>query len=433
MQEGKHQNLDKVLEEHTGKVYELYQNKSNSFQKTFRLLFGFALLFLFIILIPFVTIRIIKERIDLRQEKLKIEIDQRQEVLNRYQNIQKAIEDFHENLKREPARLREFILSYPRTDIQFPMIPQQNLAQQQPIQTPSQQTDFIPVRISMNERVQLKVQRQFEEYDAILRRDVLEPIKSINNDSLVVIDMKSLEAGLDTLKNAFVTELDQNPSFWRSYDRKEGFYSTLDEKVQRFWDIHGSQIDEQSRLLQHQTDELQNIQNKLNDQLTKMKEQEKQIGARLQQIEFPFGKLPVGLTESIAVFPIILAIGFLVVASQLRETIRLRKSFHQLYQRKDPTKTVMDDQQIALIAPLWIDPESTNKQKLVRFIILSIPFLIFLTSCILIFYNWTIPGFFAYADRLNWWLYGGLYLLSLVIFIYEYRQIFNELKGYSNN
>ncbi len=433
MQEGKDNNLEKVLEEHTGKVYELYQNKSNSFQKIFRLLFSFALLFLFIILIPFVTIRFINERTALRQEKLKKDINQKQEILETYKNIQHAIEKVHSDLKKQPLKLRDFILSTPRSNLQLPMISQQNIMQQQPIQIPSQQADFVPETTSMNERVQLEVQRQFETYDKILRSDVLEPLKSLNNDMLVVIDLTSISLGLDSLKSDFTTELVQNPRFWETFNGKGGFYSTLDDRIQRFWDIHGSQIDHQSQVLQLQFNELQNTQKELNDQLNKMKEQEKQVAARLEQIEFPFGKLPVGLTESIAIFPIILAIGFLVVASQLREAIQLRKNFHQLYQRKDPTKTVLNDQQIALIAPLWIDPESPYKQKLVRLTILSIPFLIFIISCILIFYNWSIPGFFAYADQLNWWLYGGLYLLSLVIFIYGYRQIFNELSGYSSH
>lgn len=305
------------------------------------------------------------------------------------------------------------------------------MAQQQPIQIPAQQRDSVPETNSMNERVQQEVQRQFETYETILRSDVLEPLKSLNNDKLVVIDLTKISEGLDSLKKDFAAELARNPRFWETYGGKGGFYSTLDDKVQQFWNIHGSQIDEQSRLLQLQTNELQNIQTELNGQLNKMKEQEKQIETRLEQIEFPFGKLPVGLTESIAIFPILLAIGFFVVASQLRETIQLRKNFHQLYQRKDPTKSVVDNQQIALIAPLWIDPMDTHKQKLIRFTILSVPFLLFLVSCILIFYNWTIPGFFAYADRMNWWLYGGLYLISLVIFIYGYRQIFNEFHDYS--
>jgi hypothetical protein len=430
MQEAKDQNLEKILEEHTGKVYELYQNKSNSFQKTFRLLFSFALLFLFIILIPYITIRIINNRVELRQEKLKSEIGQKQDVMDIYKDVQNAIDKVHDDLMSRPQILHEIINSAHRGNVPTPLMPQRNFTAQQPIQTPLQQNDFIPVGTSINEWVQQEVQRQFKEYDMMLRRDVVKPLQSLNNDSLVLIDMKSIEAGLDTLKADFVAELSQDPRFWESYSRKEGFYSTLDEKVQHFWDIH---IDVPRRQIQQQFELLKHEKNELDVRLNKMKEQEKQVGARLEQIEFPFGKLPVGLTESIAIFPIILAIGFLVVASQLREAIQLRKSFHQLYQRKDLTKTVLDDQQIALIAPLWIDPESTNKQKLFRFAILSIPFLIFIISCVLIFYNWSIPGFFAYAAQLNWWLYGGMYLLSLMIFVYGFRQILNELRGYSSN
>lgn len=433
MQEAKDPNLDKILEEHTGKVYELYQNKSNSLQKTFRLLFSFTLLFLFIILIPYVTIRIINERLVWRQEKLKTEISQKQEILDTYKNVQDAINGLHTDLKNGPRKLRDFIYSSQRSNIQMPILPPPNMPEQQPIQSPQQQSEFYPEAISLDSRVQQEVQRQFESYDTILRKDVLEPIKSLNNDTLVVMDMKNIEAGLDTLKKDFAAELAQNPRFWETFSGKGGFYSTLDDRIHRFWQIHGSQIDAQNRLIQQQAVELQKIQQELDDRLKKMKDQEKQTVTRLEQIEFPFGKLPVGLTESIAIFPIILAIGFLVVASQLREAIQLRKSFHQLYQRKDPNRTVLNDQQIALIAPLWIDPESPNKQRLARLTVLSIPFLIFIISCILIFYNWSIPGFFAYADQLNWWLYGGLYVLSLVIFIYGYRQIFNELRGYASH
>lgn len=109
MQEGKDQNLEKILEEHTGKVYELYQNKSNSFQKTFRLLFSFALLFLFIIVIPFVSIKMISQKFDKRQIQLDQEISHRENLQKTYSNIKHGIDNLRKNLERGPDELILFI------------------------------------------------------------------------------------------------------------------------------------------------------------------------------------------------------------------------------------------------------------------------------------------------------------------------------------
>lgn len=430
MQEKNVPNLENVLEEHTRKVYELYQNKSSSFQKTFRLLFSFALLFLFIIVIPFVTIKVISQKVDKRQAQLGQEIGHRKNLQESYLKIKNGIDNLRINLARGPDELIAFIRELNQRQREI----QNGLNSNSLVQSPIQQMQGPVSTIQdKNQIVQDEVNQRFAEYQSIIEQEIIEPLRNLNNDTLVIIDSETTIKGLDTLKKTLASKLAENPRFWETIPGKESHYSGLEKEVDHFWRIHGAAIESQRLKLNNEIDILEKENTTVKNQIVMLENQSKQLDERLQQIEFPFGKLPVGLTESIAVFPIILAIGFLVIASQLREAIQLRKSFHQLYQRKDPTRRILDDQQIALIAPLWIDPESTSKQKLVRFTILTIPFLIFLISCILIFYNWTIPGFFAYADRLNWWLYGGLYLLSLGIFIYGYRQIFIELSGYSNN
>ncbi|HEX9971205.1 MAG TPA: hypothetical protein VGD14_03965 [bacterium] len=78
------QNLDKLVEEQTKQIYDLYQSNSKSFQNTFRILFSFALLFLFIILIPFISIKIINHRIIEQLKELPILIQQREEIIKSY-------------------------------------------------------------------------------------------------------------------------------------------------------------------------------------------------------------------------------------------------------------------------------------------------------------------------------------------------------------
>jgi hypothetical protein len=277
------------------------------------------------------------------------------------------------------------------------------------------------------------VQNQFDDYQKTLRESVIKPLQAIDKKDLVVFDIAAIEAGLDTLQIAFSEELEQNPEFWRMYTGKLNFYGGLDDKINRFWEIHGSGIEKQSDLLNTEIIRLQRTKAEFDSLLADLQERETQVASRLNQIEFPFGKLPIGLSESIAVFPIILAIGFLLLAILLRDTIQLRKSYHLLYQRKDPNKEILTDEQIMLIAPLWIDPLNPNKKNIISLIILSIPFLIFIVSCIMILYSWTIPGLLRLEETLNWWLYGGMFSLSFLLFIYGYRQIARELQLYEEH
>jgi hypothetical protein len=426
-------NLDKLVEEQTKQIYDLYQSKSKSFQNTFRILFSFALLFLFIILIPFISIKIINHRIIDRQKELPILIQQREEIIKTYQQAKSAIDGLHRDINRGPENLREYLGSLQSQMNQPELQQQENLNIEQSIQMPIQQSETRRDETWRKTQIVQRVQNQFDEYQKTLRESVIKPLQAIDKKDLVVFDIAAIEAGLDTLQIAFSEELEQNPEFWRMYTGKLNFYGGLDDKINRFWEIHGSGIEKQSQVLNEEIIRFQKANAEFDSMLVELKTRETQVASRLNQIEFPFGKLPIGLSESIAVFPIILAIGFLMLALLLRDTIQLRKSFHLLYQRKDPNQEILTDEQIMLIAPLWIDPLQSERKNWLARIILFVPFLIFLVSCIMILYSWTIPGFLRLGETLNWWLYGGMFSLSFLLFIYGYRQIARELQLYKEH
>ncbi|HEX9971798.1 MAG TPA: hypothetical protein VGD14_06985, partial [bacterium] len=103
------QNLDKLVEEQTKQIYDLYQSKSKSFQNTFRILFSFALLFLFIILIPYISIKIINHRIIEQQKELPILIQEREQIIGMYQQAKSAIDGLHRDINRSPKNLRNYL------------------------------------------------------------------------------------------------------------------------------------------------------------------------------------------------------------------------------------------------------------------------------------------------------------------------------------
>lgn len=425
--------LDKLIEEQTKQIYDLYQAKSKSFQNTFRILFSFALLFLFIILIPFISIKIINHRIIQQQKELPVLIQQRKDIIRTYEQARKTIDQLHDQINDGPQNLARYLgqldaeMRRPEPQAQANMNFQQSI--QEPVQQPEEPRDENWRKAQISQWVR----DNFDDYQRTLRDNVVKPLQSITDKKIVVFDIDAIEAGLDTLQTAFSEELEQNPEFWRRYSGKLAFYGGFDEKIDRFWAIHGSGIEKQGQVLNEEIIRFQQTKAEFDSVLAELKTRETQVANRLNQIEFPFGKLPIGLNESIAVFPIILAIGFLMLAMLLRDTIQLRKSFHLLYQRKDPNKQILTDEQIMLIAPVWLDPLKPGRKNFISLIILSIPFLIFIVSCIMILYSWTIPGFLRMGETLNWWLYGGMFLLSFLLFIYGYRQIAWELTLYHKN
>lgn len=119
---------------------------------------------------------------------------------------------------------------------------------------------------------------------------------------------------------------------------------------------------------------LQNIEKQLNE-----------TSSRLDEIQSPIGKLPIGLVESIFLFPLALSIGFLIYSFLLVGTIRLRGEIHQQYK--------MLKKNVTVVAPLWIDPIKIKDSKsllqlhweISKLIVYFIPIVIFGITLFFIF------------------------------------------------
>jgi hypothetical protein len=191
-----------------------------------------------------------------------------------------------------------------------------------------------------------------------------------------------------------------------------------------------------------QGDELNKLKSKEIELLQEMAQvisNKNKVEARLNQTQFPFGKLPISLDESVAAFPIALGIGFLVYVSLLSNVIRLRRELHIWYKMKDEGKNALEEQKISLLAPLWVYPIDTKVQQSLRFIILLIPFIIFIVSCYLTSYyifsrsdNQIVTAPFTYESFNNVSLYAGLYCICFGLFVYGFWSIIHELRNYKN-
>ena len=121
-------------------------------------------------------------------------------------------------------------------------------------------------------------------------------------------------------------------------------------------------------------------------------------------------------------FPPLLAIGFLICVLRFDETLKIRKQFHRL--RKKQEAGFFDDEYIALIAPLWVDPLKRPWQRgIAAFFIFVVPILIFVVSIALLVSNRLFSDAFMDQVRLGAGVYLALYLVGYIMFVEGARRV----------
>jgi hypothetical protein len=113
---------------------------------------------------------------------------------------------------------------------------------------------------------------------------------------------------------------------------------------------------------------------------------QEQLGriASFDRLGTPVGDLPVGLGQIVLLFPVVLALGFLVVANGYARTAELRRAFVRLCRKRDPTGEVMDDRHVSAIAPLWLDRGEPLGARAAKWAIMLTPLALMLANLVLI-------------------------------------------------
>jgi len=518
------------------KIFSLYQEKSKNLQRFLALLLGFALFFLFIIFLPYISILE-------KNHDVSIELSQAQKFVSAYGKAQdkakvlnstlangtKDIPDFFENIIRNYAanlnacrkdqnatRMIQIsfnvakevknladeigfgdldvckqlkskgwtILHFYINDsssngkiepyISFP-IKKNNTAS--PTYLPSNHFPlpdkrsislleyynvavwYVGSPFWLNNNTEGKINDLFKGYNRILRNitnDINSSTIDIGSKLLsdrpelqkTAIDLqqnlKQLQKGLNRLKTNYTTII---PT-----EVQKVFRSNIDNDTSLKYALHDKLVHKievalaASRVLFKTingtldvgTKQLKNITGELNKLQGKLAEKKNETSQRLKDIEFPFGKVPIGLNESVSLFPLGLAIVFLICASLLCDTIRLRKDFDTRYKGEHSESSAASDKkpEVDLIAPLWIEPASPKPYQILKFMIFLIPLIIFVISVYLISYSWNImkneeiEGIFVGNNTNNQVVYIGLYVISIAFFIYGYWRILEEIHRY---
>jgi hypothetical protein len=248
---------------------------------------------------------------------------------------------------------------------------------------------------------------------------IIQPLSSISQDSLKSLNLSDFIDELVNLSESLNSTLSQNLEKIQFYeDKKELFQELFDE-------INTTLKTDIITMLSPTL--LDNILT-LTERINQTETLDIQVKNRVSQVSTPIGQLPITIQEAISIFPLSLGIGALISTSLLLECLKLRDKIRNFFNKQG-----LSDKDIASIASPWIDKIESKKNRKIKFLILIIPFVIFIISSILIVYEWivldklnetadiiwTFPG----GKYINYYIFSISYIISLVFFIYGYKKL----------
>lgn len=167
---------------------------------------------------------------------------------------------------------------------------------------------------------------------------------------------------------------------------------------------------------------LKQEQSLINESIDENKKKKEKIEEQISKLQSPFGSLPVGLEESVLIFPLVLTIGICLCSSMLISLFRLRQEFFEVHMSRTKQDATTVCHQVKLLASIWIDPSNTEQNNLVRFILFLMPSGAFIVAVAMIWYI----QFFSissFSHNTPWWIYSLLYLFSFIAIIFVTKRL----------
>ena len=415
---------NKIYRDH---LVETYLKRAGSFRKLLTSLLGFTAAFGFFIAWPYLSAVQKELRLVSEIAQLDADLQRTSAQYDRYQQPREEVQRLKLMIEAGPPMLRDYIETinaghaffYPDTSgaCQRFMDPAQaqaalafpgsnspgqmeysgppNPAQMQQImifpgsQPPGLATEADSCASQRGDqqlicRIDRFVQFQLCEYEQLFHDQVLPSLAALQDKGTPLFDKAEQQKQFAAVREALHSHVAANPTFWRTYQGKGAMGVRLQDEMERLWaDIAERMAPVIENLDQRMqaAHERRAMLKTLNAQLV---EQRKELATRLARIQSPIGNLPIGLTESVLLFPIVLAIGFGMASGSLLEQLRLRRALRDAEKEDTGGAGVLSSAELAQIAPLWIELTSGGSQRLARWLLLLTPLLAFAATVITI-------------------------------------------------
>lgn len=229
-------------------------------------------------------------------------------------------------------------------------------------------------------------------------------------------------AGLTPLAERACGWLDRGELHWKRQqplDRRQinGLRALLTEDLRAYGNALRTVTQEVRPLLPLAQTEIERLDRSLTATGERLAELELQLSriASFDRLGTPIGDLPIGLGQIVLLFPVILALAYVVLASSFARLVALRRAFAGLCRKRDAQSDVMDRHHVAVIAPLWLERDEGLSVRIAKGVILALPLLLILANFALIHQTRALAEQLPADAAITPTAYLALYGLSLLL------------------
>ena len=391
-----------VLNDELERVYGLYGERSKQFRRNLYVLIIAALVIFALIVVPFLTFRDQIARLQHREAELVVEIQEARVALAARRADLEALEEMRSRFIEFSDRYRSF----------EHMDSMRQSAAEHGEELDELQQSFVKSRDEGLRNWALgRAERPPEEAVQSIRRlaavdwrpcywdrgmahiacQVCEDLSEINAN--LTNRISRLPSLGETRRQPAINDLDQlvartcawlngEEPHWRSEQRISDDVSSLRgdlsldlrqylEELAQLEDVVRSDLPEREL----QVERLERARSDVTEQLTVFERQLERV-ASFDRIGTPIGDLPIGLGQLVLLFPVAVALGFVLVANGYAQVARLQRAFVRLCRMRDQSGTVIDDQHLSAIAPLWLEPREPVAARAAKWFIMLLPLML---------------------------------------------------------
>jgi len=416
--------LQKAIDEHLKRLYEQYKSNNKVFTATHIGHLTLSIIFVISILFPFFYLQIDARKTNDELKRLSQSIAQQEQRAAVYRQAMTGLKKVFQAVENTPKPLEGYIQALEKEAAGGPTapIPDNLKLPSEACGSPSEKNSWMECRI------QQYMAARGAQYQDVLAKEIAAPLEKLG---IKEFDQwkSELQAGMKTYAERFRSEMAANPRFWRDFNQNAPIYQSMVAGVHRFWADH--QFEEIGRRMEQAAAARQSEAEELNQKKEQIQKSEESLNNALKNIKTRFGKLGIELEDAILLAPVAFSAIFLVAALNLCKNIQLRKSFHRLFQARDPQKVALTDSEIALAMPLWLDPLAPSMPRKVKAALLLIPAIASAMTLLVVFYCWTIPDAFTGLTGLDYVKYLLYYMIGVGLFIFGFQKVRSAIKNYS--
>ena len=442
----------KLLEEQFRRLHHLYKTKIRQFKVVFSLLIAFSSFFFFIIVLPYISVHMDKERISEQQSETSSKINQLNNKINQVNSgvsLIKQSNDIFKVLRNQivhgPEDLRVFAVNLWVRNSSQP-VPQDTM--HRGFQSCSTMGAGTYEWLDCN--VRTKVLTQLDGYKHLMYQNITLPVLMVGKELLQDRERIALKEELDYTQQSLIEKLENQKKEMKKYPQiftltmsgNTQVNVILNETFLESWNQyeqiiqpHNNRLKDLLSQIQSNLDKKKDITYSLQSEKNRLQEMENELLNQIRQtnirVPLPLSSpISLFLIEMIPLYPMSLALGFLVSISILRDIYQRRRALYQLYKKRHPDSDLLSKEYIVINAPLLINPLIPTQNQLAHFFILIMPFLFFSTTLIMLLYIWffihdplNVLSYMTYFNRI---VYGVLYILSIALFSYSFVIIMKE-------